>query len=66
MNKQMEYVRTMLILSEVNKRIGELKEKIADNKEDDKAKIDLGILINRAIKLNSQLLELQDLDKEVV
>lgn len=58
MSNKIEYLKTTRVLSEVNKRLGDLRQ-LLYIREDSRVRNEYEILINKALKLNDQLLKLQ-------
>lgn len=58
MNNKIEYLKTTRVLSEVNKRLGDLR-RLLYIREDERVRIEFETLINKALRLNDQLLKLQ-------
>lgn len=58
MNNTIEYLTTTRMLSEVNKRLGDLRQ-LLYIREDSRVRQEYEILIHKALKLNDQLLKLQ-------
>lgn len=58
MNNKIEYLKTIRVLSEVNKRLGDLR-RLLYIREDERVRIEFETLINKALRLNDQLLKLQ-------
>lgn len=58
MNDKIEYLKTTMVLSEVNKRLGDLRP-LLYIREDSRVRNEYEILIHRALRLNDQLLKLQ-------
>ena len=60
MSKKIEYLKTTKVLSEVNKRISELR-KLLYIREDERVRIEFETLIHKGLKLNNELLRIQNL-----
>lgn len=58
MSNKIEYLKTTRVLSEVNKRLGDLRQ-LLYIREDSRVRQEYEILIHKALKLNDQLLKLQ-------
>lgn len=58
MNNKIEYLKTIRVLSEVNKRLGDLR-RLLYIREDERVRIEFETLIHKALRLNDQLLKLQ-------
>lgn len=66
MSNKIEYLKIQGELSRVNKKIGQLRKLLAI-KEDESVRTEFEIYIHRGLKLNDELLRIQDLiDSEVM
>lgn len=60
MSKKIEYLKTVGVLKGVNKRISELRQ-LLYIREDERVRIEFETLIHKALKLNNELLRIQNL-----
>lgn len=58
MNNTIEYLTTTKMLSEINKRLGDLRQ-LLYIREDSRVRQEYEILIRKSLRLNDQLLKLQ-------
>lgn len=66
MSNKIKYLQVQGELSRVNKRLGDLRKLLAI-KEDESVRTEFEIYIHRGLKLNDELLRIQDLiDSEVM